>query len=354
MIVVCLIVNKARKLSEIVYEESSLSLNEHCSYRKDMIDKNLYFTFKGTDSLDNIEHDIECCQKEISSYFIEIFNHVLYDIKNIITTTKVDSIILTGHSLGGTVAQFMYKVLSVIELEIPLKLITFNAFNDRSEDNIYNLDFLRNSLYNILDYTPNEKNVSKIIETVIFSVLNKDFSYKDNKINYYIDTKYKIPLNRKNRIDVFDTIVYSISIDLSIAQFKLNSNKDCKNNKKDIYGLDFNIGDKFKIQLGIKNINNTNSYNDFNRQENQSLDTSLSIVSIRKLETFFTVLFLLMKFKNNSSVYIDKSLIEILSISGDIVGNFRKSTLNDNKVFGNNKIPSLFNYHSLSNFDKYI
>lgn len=342
-----------RKISDESYNinnENINILNQNCSYLKYLKNNILFLAFKGTSSIDNIQHDIDCIQKEIPFYFIEVFNKVLYDIK----TNNYKEIVLTGHSLGGCVAQFIYKVLSVVELDIPLKLITFNAFNDRSEDNICNLDFLRNSLYNILDYVPNEKNISKIIETVIFSVLNKDFSYKDNKINYYIDTKYKIPLNRKNRIDALDTIIYSIGIDLSVAHFKLNNDMDCKNMKKEIYGLDFNIGDKFKIQLGIKNINNTNSYNNFNQYENQSLDTSLSITSIRKLETFFTVLFLLMKFKNNSSVYINKSLIEILSISGDIVGNFRKSDLNDNVVFENNKIPSLLNYHSLSNFDKYI
>lgn len=353
----CSIINTSRELVEEVYEDSNISLNEHCTYRKDIIDNNLYFTFKGTDSLDNIEHDIECFQKEISSYFIEIFDRVLNDIRNLLKITKVDSIILTGHSLGGTVAQFMYKILSVLNLKTELKLITFNGFNDRSEDKLYDIDFIRNSIVNIIAEDKNNIDIEYITRIILTKVLHNGLEFTDNKINQLMKSKTKIDIiNEGFYGNSIDLIRNSIRTDLSLWCGR-QSSKDI-NPSKEIFGVNFNIGKSFRVELGLKNINDSKYRNfEYSEMEKQSNNTIISLNLCYKLESFLISIILLNKFKNMYSIdkdFINCDNIYILSISGDIVGNFRKSTLKDNIVYGNNIIPRLTLYHSLSNFDKYI
>lgn len=341
----------------------------------------IIYAIKGTSSMNNVKHDIDALSDSVSFLHNEIFLSIYKDLtKNYDKYKEVKNIILTGHSLGGSIAQYLFKILTIIGPsllpygnELNLLYRVFNPFNDNSDDSVLDniSSFTLDSLFNILIQDRDKINiqsvVSKLMNVLIVDIIDVKSKIVENIINS------KSSSISKEELDNIMT-----NIDLRINLFKPEKEYITTNAFErvtdTVYGIDLNIGKGPRIKIGFKPLSYEKQERNFNSSINNTIEgkdlvqsnvVKLSEENKLRIKLFILSLIALMKYNHLRKT--NKSFIENINkrnfnyrIEGDIVSSIRKSNIGTDIVYKpkddilQGSIPSITSYHSIALFDKYI
>lgn len=310
--------NKYNKFCLSLCEESYSNEDEPIVFN--IIDDIKFFAFKGTSNASDIEHDSCLLINTIPSYYINALNYVL---KNV---SKKDTIVLTGHSLGGSIAQFINKILT--NNGYNSFHIGFNAFNDQSEVLFESENKIRTSIQNMFEKRDYLFNYQSFIDDVLnLTFKNDSLTIRDEILN-------------SSKVELYYRFLSLKTKDYSLSKTEIENIKHVKPL------IDLDVGDSFKIQLGTKSIIDESIPNEI-KKTNSVISAYINESDYDRIITLISI------FKDLINLNLDKVSGVNYIISGDPIANFRKSTVGSDIIFGNSSIPSI-SYHYLKNFIKYI
>ncbi|MGL5315636.1 MAG: lipase family protein [Peptostreptococcaceae bacterium] len=308
-------------------------------------DEDVLIAFKGTDSIENIMHDKDMVDKEVSEIFIIALMHV----RRLMRKYMNKKFIFTGHSLGGSIAQFMGYIIP------KSKAYTFNAFGVEIKD-VYKPENFIQHITNVLNLNLYDFIDSKIL---IKLIMDKFFIKMDGRLS---------PTFSVSPIGEFSFFEESIkegvhdciknTLDLQGAKYPVQRIDDTtllipvyENSSSSVFpNLKITVGTMFK----------DDSIDTRKMEETSRGLNSKGFIGKEDLATLIFEFLYMIRIYGGTKIFLEafpendttKTRIENYVIHGDIVGNFRKHIgsviyLDANPIMDVNK-------HTIANFEGYF
>ena len=220
-----------------------------------LCDKNITFTFKGTDSLIDCYYDLNFIKRNIDlskiqihrgffDQLMSIYDLLIYNLNNILLFNPNHTIYITGHSAGSAQGTLFAYLISKIYVNKTIKLITFGG------PKIGNYEWREsfNNIKNIIHYRiSNETDIITKIPNIQYYHVGNNILLTKNKI-FLIDDKYccdeccEFTQNcfcKSNNSCMLLSILYNINY-LNINNHKIDNYYTNLINKKNIWFYKFN------------------------------------------------------------------------------------------------------------------
>lgn len=287
----------------------------------------LTVVFRGTDNIENALTDKDLFDKEIPKVYPLVMSHVL----SIINTYKPKKIILGGHSLGGSIVQFLCKILGLVYDDI--ESYTFNAYGDISE--IVTEESIDNSLFNMLDTNAVDCDIKYLIEKIKCILFDKLIE---------CDPIIKISMFELDNIDSIEDLIEKYIELLKENPITYKSNR-IKNGGSITLEPEFNLFKNLKIQLGIGDLDKTT----YENQDGVKMCYNICLIAY-----YGALMSLLYTYKLNKDK-VDKNInLTNFVIKGDFVGTRRTGTIGKYVYFGDDLLTKVVSNHSIVLFNNYI
>lgn len=315
-----------------VYEENDIegftTLNiENVKFIFKNENNTLTVVFRGTDNIDNALTDKDLFDKEIPRVYPLIMSHVL----SIINTYKPNKIILGGHSLGGSIVQFLCKILGLVCPNI--EAYTFNAYGDISEE--VTEESIDRSLFNMLNTNAEDCDIKYLTNQIKDLIFDKLFS---------CDPAIKVSMYELNNINSIEDLIEKY-IDLLKENPITYKSNTIKNGGSITLEPDFNLFKNLKIQIGVGNLDKTS----YEKQDGVKMCYNISLIAY-----YGALMSLLYTYKLNKDK-VDKNIdLTNFVIKSDFVGTRRTGTIGKYVYFGDDLLTKVVSNHSIVLFNNYI